>query len=153
MFNELWLVTAGLNPADKWQLAGMRKPETLAEVNALKNHQVAAIISLLDDDENHLLYQQAEMPFLWLPVTGGTAMTDEQAHKAHNYINAVLTDKPQGIVAVHCSNGNKRTGMLLAAMQILCGSPVGTALEIITEANPKSAAINKEQRIFLASLV
>lgn len=152
MFNELWSITAELNPTDKWQLAGMRKPETLAEVKTLKNHQVVAIISLLDDKENHQLYEQAQMPFLWLPVTGGTAMTTAQAHKTLAYIQSTLADNPQGIVAVHCSNGHKRTGMLLAALQILRGSAAKTALENITQANPKSAAMNEKQRAFLAKL-
>lgn len=152
MINELWSVTVGLNPADKWQLAGMRKPENLLEINSLKNNQVVAIISLLDNEENHQLYQDAQMPFLWLPVTGGAAMTSEQAKQAFAYIKSILSDKPQGIVAVHCSNGHKRTGMLLAAMKILAGAGVDKAVQEVTTANPGAVAMNTGQRDFLRNL-
>lgn len=148
MFNELWFV-----PLGKYRLAGMRKPENISEVKALKQHNVVAIISLLDDKENHELYNAADMPFLWLPVTGGTAMTTAQAQTASDYLNAQLANQPDNaIVAVHCSNGHKRTGMLLTAMQITNGTDYPAALANVIDNNPKAQAMNDQQRNFLSKL-
>lgn len=95
MFNELWW-------AVPQQLAGMRKPSSVEEINSLKP-EVASIISLLDDKENHDLYAESDMPFLWLPVQGGKTPSLEQVNQAREYYqNAVKSGKA---VAVHCSGG------------------------------------------------
>lgn len=152
MFNELWFVPYPTKTGDK-KLAGMRKPDSVAEVRELKAHNVAAIISLLDDKDNHDIYTAAEMPFLWLPITGGTAMTAEQAKTAYDYVNEILAGKGNdATVAVHCSNGHKRTGMVLAAMQILNGTDSEAAIANVVESNPKAANMNDKQRAFLADL-
>lgn len=147
MFNELWFI-----PFGNQRLAGMRKPKNTNEVRTLKAHHVAAIISLLDDQTNHDIYQAGDMPFLWLPITGGTAMTAEQAHTAYDYVVHTLADNTNATVAVHCSNGHKRTGMVLAALQILHGVSADAALRHVIENNTKAQAMNEAQRTFLMSL-
>lgn len=152
MFNELWFIPYPTKTGDK-KLAGTRKPDSLAEVHELEANNVAAIISLLDDKENQALYTTADMPFLWLPITGGTAMTTEQAQTAYDYINAMLADKSDNAcVAVHCSNGHKRTGMVLAAVQILHGLDSETAIANVVANNPQAAKMNAKQREFLSAL-
>lgn len=147
MFNELWFI-----PFGNQRLAGMRKPENTDEVRTLKNNHVAAIVSLLDDQTNHDIYQAAAMPFLWLPITGGTAMTTKQARTVYDYVVQTLAKHTNATVAVHCSNGHKRTGMVLAALQIVHGVSAEASLHHVIKSNPKAQAINEAQRAFLATL-
>lgn len=144
MYSELWHVAYG----DK-HLSGMRKPETAEEVTSLLNNGVGGIITLLSDEENHALYASADMPFLWLPVNGGTPMSEWQLDQAVHFVTQQLADNHT--VAVHCTNGHKRTGTLLAALLIKHGLSVDTAIDAVVSANPKADGMNAKQRAFLAA--
>jgi hypothetical protein len=67
---NLWWLIPG-------KLAGVRKPmpEELTELQAAG---IGAIVSVMDDPSNLDLYQQADIPHLWLPTKGGTAPSREQ---------------------------------------------------------------------------
>lgn len=141
MLNELWWAVPE-------KLAGMRKPATIVEVNSLKP-AVAAIISLLDDEENHELYQEADMPFLWLPVTGGKTPSSEQVAQARSYYTEVM-QAGNGAVAIHCSGGRKRTATLIGAIltETMTGDEV---LDLIAEVNP-DITLNEGQVEFVSGL-
>lgn len=156
MLNELWWAVPE-------KLAGMRKPTSVAEVNSLKP-QIAAIISLLDDEENHELYQESHMPFLWLPVAGGKTLSEEQVAQARSYYTEITqakeatqsqlakkTDSMQTkAIAIHCSGGKKRTATAIAA--ILTEHMTGDqALTVISQANPE-IMLNDTQLEFVKSL-
>lgn len=145
MYSELWQVTYG----DKF-LSGMRKPENRAEIVNLQANDVGGIITLLSDEENHVLYQNNNMPFLWLPVNGGTPMSEWQLEQAIKFVKQQLT--ANATVAVHCSNGHKRTGTLLAALLIKNGASTDDAIRTVITANPKADGMSPKQRAFLASL-
>ena len=94
--------------------AGVRKPNSETEVIELTNLlQVKGIISLLDDEENLSMYKTVGVNYLHLPVKGGTAPTLEQLAAALEFQHS-----SGGLVAVHCTNGRRRTGTLLGALCI-----------------------------------
>jgi atypical dual specificity phosphatase len=51
------------------KLAGVRKP-TAIEVDELRTAGISAIVSVMDDPANLDLYQQSDLPYLWLPTKG-----------------------------------------------------------------------------------
>jgi len=97
------------------KFSGVRKPTSSAEVNELRSQPVAVqgIISLLDDDENLELYRSIGIPYLHIAVKGGTSPTTAQVQDAIAFQQSL-----DGLVAVHCTNGRRRTGTLLGAIYI-----------------------------------
>lgn len=133
----------------KDQLAGVRKPENLEEVEYLRALGIGGFISLLDDKENHQLYEKAQINYLWLPVKGGTSPSLEQVEKALEFF---LKVKNEGkALAVHCTGGRKRTGTLLAAMMVKNGESLNRVLAILLESNPE-IILNQQQAQFLKKL-
>ncbi|BAU14794.1 dual specificity protein phosphatase [Leptolyngbya sp. NIES-3755] len=130
------------------RLAGMRKP-TASEIADLKTLGIGAIVSVMDDPSNLDLYEQANLPYRWLPTKGGTAPSREQLQEFQAFVEQ---QNQQGIaVAVHCTSGNRRTGTLLAAYLIRSGAAVDNAIQKIVLANPK-AELREAQIRFLQDL-
>jgi atypical dual specificity phosphatase len=118
---NLWWVIPG-------KLAGVRKPAA-AEIDELKAAGIHAIVSIMDDPANLDLYQQSDIPYLWLPIKGGTAPDREQVQQLQDFV-----DRHQG-VAVHCTSGRRRTGTMLAAYLIGTGLSADEALKLVLKAN------------------
>lgn len=102
---NLWWVIPG-------KLAGVRKP-TAEELAELQAAGVGAISSVMDDPSNQDLYQQADIPYLWLPTKGGTAPSREQIQELQDFVDQ--QNHLSNAVAVHCTSGRRRTGTMLAA--------------------------------------
>ncbi|MGF1569859.1 MAG: dual specificity protein phosphatase family protein [Nodosilinea sp.] len=115
------------------RLGGLRKP-TPGEISTLTALGVDAIVSVMDDPTNLDLYEQANMPHLWLPTTGGTAPTPEQIGQFTQFVDGQNAQAKS--VGVHCSTGRRRTGTFLAAYLIATGQSAETAIAAITRANP-----------------
>jgi len=77
--DNLWWVIPG-------KLGGVRKP-TAAELAELQTGGVGAIVSVLDDPSNLDVYEQAGIPYLWLPTQGGTAPSREQVQDLQTFID------------------------------------------------------------------
>ncbi len=138
---NLWWVIPG-------KLAGVRKPmaEELTELQALG---IGAIISVMDDPSNLDLYQQANIPHLWLPTKGGTAPSREQLQKLQDFVD---TQNAQGnAAAVHCTSGRRRTGTMLASYLICAGSSYHDAMQTIESANSE-VELREAQSSFLREL-
>lgn len=138
---NLWWVIPG-------KLAGVRKPmpEELSELQAAG---VGAIVSVMDDPSNLDLYQQADIPHLWLPTKGGTAPSREQLQELQNFVD---TQNAQGsAVAIHCTSGRRRTGTILAAYLISSGSSYNDAMQTIESANSE-VELREAQSTFLREL-
>ncbi|MCG5056526.1 MAG: dual specificity protein phosphatase family protein [Limnoraphis sp. WC205] len=138
---NLWWVIPG-------KLAGVRKP-TAEELSELQAAGINAIISVMDDPSNLDLYQQANLPYLWVPVTGGTAPTEEQIKELQAFINS--QNYFGNAVAVHCTSGRRRTGTVLAAYLIGSGSSSNDAIQAILQANPE-VELREAQIYFLQKL-
>jgi atypical dual specificity phosphatase len=141
ILKNLWWVIPG-------KLAGVRKP-TPEEITELKSAGIGAIVSVMDDPSNLDLYEQASLPYRWLPTKGGTAPSLNQIQELQTFIEQ--QNQLDRAIAVHCTSGNRRTGTMLAAYLILAGSSYDNAIEIIQAANP-NAELREAQITFLRSL-
>jgi len=138
---ELWWVLPQ-------QLAGVRKPHP-EELPALQAAGIGAIASVMDDPSNLDTYEQAGLPYQWLPVTGGTAPSLEQLQQLQTFIDR---QRAAGrAIAIHCSSGRRRTGTMLAAYLIRSGWDWTAALAAIQQANP-AVVLREAQVQFLRSL-
>ncbi|NET27645.1 dual specificity protein phosphatase family protein [Okeania sp. SIO1I7] len=116
------------------KLAGVRKPlaEELPELQTLG---VRSIVSVMDDPSNLELYQQANLPHLWLPTKGGIPPSREQVQQLQDFIDA-QNNQGNG-VAIHCTSGRRRTGTAIAAYLIVSGLTYSDAMEKILSVNPE----------------
>lgn len=128
------------------KLAGVRKP-TAEELPELQAAGIGAIVSVMDDPTNLDLYQQSNIPYLWLPMKGGTAPTLEQAQKLQEFVD----QSNQSAIAIHCTNGKRRTATMLAAYLISSGSSYDDAMQLIHTNNP-DVELREAQTLFLQNL-
>lgn len=138
---SLWWVIPG-------KLAGVRKPTTeeLLELQALG---IGAIVSVLDDPSNLDVYHRVNIPFLWLPIQGGTPPSLDQIQELAHFVDE---QQLQGLaIAVHCTNGLRRTGTMLAGYLIHVGSSYDSAIQIIHSVNPQ-VELRSAQTDFLRCL-
>ena len=138
---NLWWVIPG-------KLAGVRKP-TSDEIIELKEAGIGAIVSVMDDPSNLDLYEQAGLPYRWLPTKGGTAPTQAQIQELQSFVDR--QNQLGNAIAIHCTSGNRRTGTMLAAYLMKSGSSFDQAMQIIQTANPK-AELRDAQTSFLQTL-
>lgn len=130
------------------KLAGVRKP-TAEELSELQLAGVGAIVSVMDDPSNLDLYQQAGLPYLWLPTPGGTAPSQAQIRELQTFIDQ--QNQLGHAVAVHCTSGRRRTGTMLASYLIQAGSSYDNAMQTILVANP-DVELREAQITFLQDL-
>ena len=131
------------------KLAGVRKP-TDDELNELRSAGIGAIVSVLDDPSNLDLYDRSGIPHLWLSTKGGTPPSREQVRELQQFVDEY---NQQGMaVAVHCTNGLRRTGTMLAAYLIIStGITYERAILAIQTANP-AVDLREAQIAFLRDL-
>ncbi|MBD2205404.1 dual specificity protein phosphatase family protein [Calothrix sp. FACHB-1219] len=141
ILENLWWVIPG-------KLAGVRKP-IAEELTELQTAGVQAIISVMDDPSNLDLYQTANIPYLWLPIKGGTTPSQEQIHDLQNFVDN--QNNLGNAVAIHCTNGRRRTGTMLATYLICTGSSYNDVIEAIRRANPE-IELRENQHKFLQEL-
>lgn len=130
------------------KLAGVRKP-TAEEIVELRAMGIGAIVSVMDDPSNLDLYEQADLPYRWLPTQGGTAPSLEQLEELQRFVEQ--QNRLGNAVAIHCTSGNRRTGTMLAAYLISTGSSYENAMQVVQTANPK-AELRAAQTTFLQKL-
>lgn len=115
------------------KLAGVRKP-VVEELTELQAAGIGAIVSVMDDPSNLDLYQLLDIPYLWLPIKGGTSPSRKQIHELQDFVN--YQNQLGNAVAVHCTSGRRRTGTMLASYLINAGSSYNDAMQAIQNANP-----------------
>lgn len=138
---NLWWVIPG-------KLAGVRKP-MVEELTELRAADIGAIVSIMDDPSNLDLYQQANIPYLWLPTKGGTSPSRKQIQEFLDFVDH--QNHLGNAVAVHCTSGRRRTGTMLASYLISAGSSYDNAMQAIQSANPE-AELREAQTTFLREL-
>jgi protein-tyrosine phosphatase len=130
------------------KLAGVRKP-TEEELANLQTAGIGAIVSVLDDSSNLALYDEANIPHLWLPTPGGTAPSREQVQNLQGFVDQ--QNQLGNAVAIHCTNGRRRTATMLAAYLISSGSSYDEAMQMIQSAN-SDIDLREAQTTFLQAL-
>ncbi len=130
------------------KLAGVRKPLS-EELHELQASGIGAIVSVLDDPSNLALYDEANIPHLWLPTQGGTAPSREQVQKLQDFVDQ--QNQLGNAVAIHCTNGRRRTATMIAALLISSGSSYVEAMQMTQSAN-SDIDLRAAQTIFLQSL-
>ncbi|HEY9803527.1 MAG TPA: dual specificity protein phosphatase family protein [Leptolyngbyaceae cyanobacterium] len=131
------------------KLAGVRKPIMPEELYQLQAEGIEALVSVMDDPSNLDLYQKAEIPYLWLPIKGGSVPSQEQIQELRNFIDN--QNNLGKAVAVHCTNGRKRTGTMLASYLICTGSSYEDAMQTLQAAN-SNVELREAQSDFLREL-
>lgn len=129
-------------------MAGVRKP-TEEDLPGLKQLKIGALVSVLSDQSNLERYERHNFPYLWLPIDGGAPPRVEQLEKLKTFVD--VQDDLGNAVAVHCSNGLRRTGTVLAALLIQQGSDYERAMAVVKTANP-AVELREAQRSFLKNL-
>lgn len=138
---NLWWIIPG-------KLAGVRQP-LAKELSALQAAGVGAIVSVFHEPSNLELYQQSNIPFIWLPIAIDSVPTPSQLQE---FIDFVDGQNQVGLaVAVHCSTGKHRTGTILAAYLIKTGSSYPEAMNALLSANPANE-LPDSQLTFLQKL-
>ena len=135
-----WVISA--------RLAGIRKP-TEEDLPLLSTFKVDALVSVLNDDSNLTLYKQHKIPYLWVPIEGGHAPTLAQLKQLKAFVDK--QNAQNNAVAIHCSNGLRRTGTVLAALLIQQGIDYEGAMAVISAANP-AVNLRENQTSFLKGL-
>ncbi|MBD1852593.1 dual specificity protein phosphatase family protein [Leptolyngbya sp. FACHB-711] len=124
---NLWWVIPG-------KLAGVRQPVG-EELSTLQAAGIGAIVSVFHEPANLERYQQAGIPFVWLPIMIDSVPTDSQLQE---FLDFVQQQNEAGrAVAVHCSTGRHRTGTMLAAYLIKNGLSYLEAMKSVVSANPE----------------
>jgi atypical dual specificity phosphatase len=138
---NLWWVIPG-------KLAGVRQPSA-AELSALQAAGVDAVVSVFHEPSNLDLYQQAEIPSVWIPIAIDSIPNDSQLQE---FLDFVKQQNELGrAVAVHCSTGKHRTGTMLAAYLIKNGASYSDAMDTLLRANSK-IELPSSQSSFLQGL-
>jgi len=138
---NLWWVIPG-------KLAGVRKPAP-EELSEIQEAGIGAIASVLDDPSNLSSYDEANLPHLWLPTPGGTPPSLEQVQKLQSFVDQ--QNQLGNAVAIHCTNGRRRTATMIAAYLISSGLSYVEATQIIKGANP-NIDLRESQVTFLQAL-
>lgn len=148
MEQQIQPIKANLWWAISNKLAGVRKPmvEELAE---LQTAGIGAIVSVMDNPSNLDLYQQANIPYLWLPIEVDGSPSREQIKEFQNFVDS--QSHIGHAIAVHCTSGKHRTGTILASYLICIGSSYNEVMQVIQGAN-SSVELGEAQSTFLQEL-
>ena len=151
--------SALLNPSMNWWVATfLERPLNPPQVRDFESPRVpqneglgGKFISLFSnaDSSNLESYQQSGIPHLWLPIKGGTAPDREQIQQFQTFVDE--QNRLGRAVAVHCTNGKRRTGVMLASYLINAGSSYENATQTISVANP-DIEFRAAQIMFLQAL-
>ena len=133
--NFSWLIEA--------RLAGCARPETEAELRALRSLGVRAIVSLTGTPLNPEPVNGLGFNYLHSHISG--APSPLQLSEIIEFINARNSEsKP---VAVHCGEGKGRTGTVLAAYLVSRGVTADKAIERIRELRPGSIQTLEQENV------
>jgi len=125
------------------RLAGCGRPESEAELRALKGQGIRAIVSLTGTPLNPETVGRFEFDYLHSHMSG--APTIEQLDQILRFVEQKnAQSKP---VLVHCGEGKGRTGTVLAAYLIHHGLKAADAIGIVREKRPGSIQTLEQEEV------
>lgn len=124
------------------KLAGCARPSE-SELEALKELGIKAIISLTETPLNHETVSRLGFDYLHSPVPDYTAPLPSQLHDIIQFVEEKnAQSKP---VLVHCGEGKRRTGTILAAYLVYHGETADESIKRVRKKRPGSIE-NSEQK-------
>ena len=126
---------------EEFKIAGCARPETEAELKALKDQGVKAIISLTGTPLNPEILIRLGFSFLHSHFSG--APGNEQLDRIIEFIEQKNAQSMP--VLVHCGEGKGRTGTVLAAYLIYHGLTADEAIRLVREKRPGSIESTEQE--------
>ena len=128
---------------EPFKLAGCARPETEAELKALKDQGIRGIISLTGTPLNPEIGRELGLEYLHSHISGEP--TIEQLNEILGYVERLnALSKP---VLVHCGEGKGRTGTVLAAYLISHGDEADEAIRKVREKRPGSIQTAEQEKV------
>jgi atypical dual specificity phosphatase len=126
----------GFTWVDKPLLAGMARPESLEEMNWLRQQGIDLLVSLTEDPPRHDWVNDAGLLLVHCPVEDMSAPTQQQLDRCLSAITRANEHKLG--VAVHCGAGLGRTGVILACYFVEKGMSARDAIARVRQMRPGS---------------
>jgi atypical dual specificity phosphatase len=134
----------GFSWIEKPLLAGMARPNSVAEFAWLRQQGIELLVSLTEDPPRRDWINEAGLFLLHVPVEDLTAPSQEQIDQI---VSAI--DKAHGQswgVGVHCGAGLGRTGTVLACYLVTQGLSGKNAIARIRRLRPNSIENDDQER-------
>jgi atypical dual specificity phosphatase len=126
----------GFSWIDKPLLAAMSRPESLEELTWLRRQGTEVLLSLTEDPPRRDWVNDAGLMLVHVPVTDMEAPTQEQLDRC---ISVISRANHQNLgVAVHCTAGLGRTGVVLACYFVDKGLSAQNAIARVRRMRPGS---------------
>ena len=126
----------GFSWIDKPLLAAMGRPESLLELTWLRQQGAEVLLSLTEEPPRRDWVNDAGMLLVHVPVVDMEAPTQDQLDHCISVI-ARANDKSMG-VAVHCTAGLGRTGVVVACYFVTKGLTARDAITRVRRMRPGS---------------
>ena len=125
------------------ELAGCGRPESEAEMEALKKEGVGAIVSLTGTPLNPDVVSRFGFGYLHSPLSGTPSV--EQIDQILRFVEQ--THAASQRVLVHCGEGKGRTGTVLAAYLVSHGLAADDAIRVVRERRPGSVQTLEQENV------
>jgi atypical dual specificity phosphatase len=127
---------AGFYWIERPLVAGMARPEDVEDLEWLRRQGLQLLLSLTEEPPRRDWLETAGLLLFHVPVEDMAAPTLEQFDLCMSVIDKALAQNMG--VAVHCGAGLGRTGTVLAAYLVHCGSSAAEAIRRVRSLRPGS---------------
>ena len=132
----------GFSWIDKPRLAGLARPESADDLVWLREQGIDLLVSLIEDRLRRDWVNEAGLLIVHEPVVDMEAPTQEQLDRCISAIDRAL-EKKMG-VAVHCTAGLGRTGVVLACHLVTRGMSADNAIARSRRLRPGSIETDEQ---------
>jgi atypical dual specificity phosphatase len=132
----------GFSWIDKPYLAALACPESIEDLHWLREKGIEVLLSLTEDPPRRDWIEEAGLLMFHVPIEDMEAPTQEQLDRCISAISKANA-KNMG-VAVHCTAGLGRTGVVLAAYLVHKGNTAREAVARIRKLRPGSIETDEQ---------